>query len=769
MPLSESRSQGIPNIASDMAGVNGRDTSLLSQQYLLHNAVYNVLDYGADNTGNIDISPAITKILIAKGNTPSVLYFPAGTYLLPDYNFGSVSNLIVRGDNGMTTITGGSRSVPQFTNPSLFGLVSRRIVNMASATNVVFQDIIFDGAQPAGPTFYAGSYTNVQALIEGRSCSRIRLQNCTVINFTPVLPSNGSGGQENPDHIEWTNQGPVFFNGCDDVKLFDMRLITPCYGEGFVLINCTRYFVERMFANSGQLTSLSYGTSTYLHCVGPSSQYGTIRDNHFYKSNGSSLEVGSGLGMIDVLHNVVDSGGGFNIALANVGYYSDYDITGIGLRVNGNKFENTLLNANSHIQCINIGARVDGGFQYQDVQVHDNIFDSVFSAISVRGCQDVSIQGNRASRVYVPSVAPGGSDGIGISVIGCAGVVQENNVVDMQQIANGGAAGNRGQYGFLTYDSDDVLFANNQTIDASTGNFRLGVQDRWKIPFTAGGTALRDMLWNQVWLGTAYMITGATSGATMSVQGRVKTSGDFAAGTAAGYIYGFSKVGTFTVGGENLTLNAVTLAAHASSDAVFASWMNRISVHDNQSVTFTTTVAPYFIQPVGTNAMVGQFMRCNNQHNGAYIDPLDVAANIGDADITVTNFSLPTIQCLTARTANRTYTIPASPAFNGQRWRILIGAAGAFTVTVRTDTPTTLLVIPANAQGYFEFQYNSGWRCIMQSYFPLAAALATSPTTLTDQAGVAAGTLTNAPTIGNPTKWVAINDNGTIRKIPTWT
>ncbi len=39
---------------------------------------------------------------------------------------------------------------------------------------------------------------------------------------------------------------------------------------------------------------------------------------------------------------------------------------------------------------------------------------------------------------------------------------------------------------------------------------------------------------------------------------------------------------------------------------------------------------------------------------------------------------------------------------------------------------------------------------------------------LSDNSGAATGTLTNAPLAGNPTKWVAINDNGTIRRIPAW-
>lgn len=39
---------------------------------------------------------------------------------------------------------------------------------------------------------------------------------------------------------------------------------------------------------------------------------------------------------------------------------------------------------------------------------------------------------------------------------------------------------------------------------------------------------------------------------------------------------------------------------------------------------------------------------------------------------------------------------------------------------------------------------------------------------LSNGAGAGAGTLLNAPAAGNPTKWIGINDNGTIRYIPTW-
>lgn len=39
---------------------------------------------------------------------------------------------------------------------------------------------------------------------------------------------------------------------------------------------------------------------------------------------------------------------------------------------------------------------------------------------------------------------------------------------------------------------------------------------------------------------------------------------------------------------------------------------------------------------------------------------------------------------------------------------------------------------------------------------------------LTNSAAAAAATLLNSPVAGNPTKWVAVNDNGTTRYTPLW-
>lgn len=50
----------------------------------------------------------------------------------------------------------------------------------------------------------------------------------------------------------------------------------------------------------------------------------------------------------------------------------------------------------------------------------------------------------------------------------------------------------------------------------------------------------------------------------------------------------------------------------------------------------------------------------------------------------------------------------------------------------------------------------------------LPAVFYTTPVSLSNGAGAALGTLANAPTAGNPTKWIGINDNGTTRYIPAW-
>jgi hypothetical protein len=49
-----------------------------------------------------------------------------------------------------------------------------------------------------------------------------------------------------------------------------------------------------------------------------------------------------------------------------------------------------------------------------------------------------------------------------------------------------------------------------------------------------------------------------------------------------------------------------------------------------------------------------------------------------------------------------------------------------------------------------------------------SGTIITSTVSLTDGHGASAGTITNAPSVGNPTTWIGINDNGTTRYVPAW-
>jgi hypothetical protein len=53
-------------------------------------------------------------------------------------------------------------------------------------------------------------------------------------------------------------------------------------------------------------------------------------------------------------------------------------------------------------------------------------------------------------------------------------------------------------------------------------------------------------------------------------------------------------------------------------------------------------------------------------------------------------------------------------------------------------------------------------------YINNAAFMLRTKTSFTNGAGSSSATLTNAPAAGNPTKWIAIDDNGTTRQIPAW-
>ena len=105
----------------------------------------------------------------------------------------------------------------------------------------------------------------------------------------------------------------------------------------------------------------------------------------------------------------------------------------------------------------------------------------------------------------------------------------------------------------------------------------------------------------------------------------------------------------------------------------------------------------------------------------------------------------------------------ATTGFYGLKWD---ATTGVFTITRSVDGVVMFTMDPGGSA------FNTSGAVTVASTAPIKTASSTyilqTTNTLADASGAAAGTLTNAPTVGNPSKWIQINDNGTIRKIPTW-
>jgi hypothetical protein len=90
------------------------------------------------------------------------------------------------------------------------------------------------------------------------------------------------------------------------------------------------------------------------------------------------------------------------------------------------------------------------------------------------------------------------------------------------------------------------------------------------------------------------------------------------------------------------------------------------------------------------------------------------------------------------------------------------GAAGINSVIALSDGQR-------NVRLDYNYTISSLWTFAAPIAVPGAAnPVLTTTSAVTSGAGSGAGTLTNAPSAGNPSKWIPFNDNGTTRYIPAW-
>ena len=164
---------------------------------------------------------------------------------------------------------------------------------------------------------------------------------------------------------------------------------------------------------------------------------------------------------------------------------------------------------------------------------------------------------------------------------------------------------------------------------------------------------------------------------------------------------------------------------------------------------------------------------------GATGQRVELTATGSDADVSMgfytkaagnfafyTNVGASELQALITRTAsaNRYITLTGSnggnPTIGTSAGNLALGsAAGALVPAGGANTGTI-----GTSGTYFNAGYFGNAGIIHRN----PAALVTTAAAMNNGAAAAAGTLTNAPVAGNPTKWIPIDDNGTTRYIPAW-
>lgn len=254
------------------------------------------------------------------------------------------------------------------------------------------------------------------------------------------------------------------------------------------------------------------------------------------------------------------------------------------------------------------------------------------------------------------------------------------------------------------------------TNDTDCGLYRIGTNN---IGITVAGAAVINVATTGIGVTGGALFTGNVTGVVGTFSGGVSATTGAFSGAVSG------TTGTFTgiLAGTNGIASALDkpIYLYSASASNTAYWVADTATGNVRLVT-------------GTSAPVTR---------------ITVAADSGNVTI-----------------ATGTLTVSAAIASGAG----LSGTSGSFSTAVTVGTTlgvtgvTTLSAGLIGTTGVFSSSVTCSFPIVTS-----AAPILASTATMTNFAAGGAGTLTNAPTAGNPTKWVAISDNGTTRYIPTWT
>lgn len=216
----------------------------------------------------------------------------------------------------------------------------------------------------------------------------------------------------------------------------------------------------------------------------------------------------------------------------------------------------------------------------------------------------------------------------------------------------------------------------------------------------------------------------------------------------------------FNTGGSNTNTTVNVLDIDTTNTAVTGLTVNLLNAASGGTNRLTLVSTGQFdiVSESGTNAAftnyaastVGGLIR-GRKFRGTAAAPL--RAKSADAMLTIQAFGAEAVDDSTAATI-----VGASGAAGSIRF----AASEAFTSTGHGTSLSFLTAPIGSVTQATRLTIDENGLTIS------ATTLMRTSVALTDGAAAQVGTLTNAPTAGNPTKWVPINDNGTTRYIPAW-
>jgi hypothetical protein len=215
----------------------------------------------------------------------------------------------------------------------------------------------------------------------------------------------------------------------------------------------------------------------------------------------------------------------------------------------------------------------------------------------------------------------------------------------------------------------------------------------------------------------------------------------------------FAGASGLTTNGTNLTLGSASQLLWSTDLILVRDDANKLALRNG------TTAQTFNVYETFTNASNYSRLSLSYTASNDYGITADKAGTGTFRSLTITTYGNAT-----ATFESDTLKIPSNGRFALCSTATSRGSADV--ILARDAANTLALRNGASAQEFRVYENTTG--TIYKALLGNRQLIKIAGAAFDDGAGASAGTLTNAPAVGNPTKWIPIDDNGTTRHIPAW-